>query len=411
MTKIIAFIKKLKLNKLEKRLEIFKVMTNHISKVFNGKLKKYIICLLSFIVLISIGRAFQQAQIISFDFHFSPAKLISEGINHYEYILDGKHDYGANDKIMYEQNGVYAQGLFVLFIPLTLLGWDTAKLIWSLLNITLSFLIPFLICKKFKLSKAQTFIVIALFLTSTIFRIHISYGQQTLFTFIFFLLPFLYKSKISTILSGIGYFKFNIGYVLFLYFLSTKNILKILLSLIPCIIGWISYCYITDTDLLKNLFQPIILLLYWDSGQAFPVTIFSLLKNINNFPPLMILIIPLLINFLIILKIRLMKDELYKISIICLTALGFMPHQLHDYVLLIPLLIFSIKNFDFLISKINLLFIFYFFYILRIVSLIYGTQPWDFPYGHFGYFNNFLTIIIISLNVYFNKIPNRKKIS
>jgi len=381
----------------------------YINKIFNSKFRILIICLLSFIVLVSVGRAFQQAQTISFDFHFSPAKLVSEGINHYEYILDGKHDDGPNDKIMYDQNGVYAQGLFVLFIPLTLLGWDTAKLIWSMLNIALSFLIPFLICKRFQLDKAETFIVIALFLTSTIFRIHVSYGQQTLFTFIFLLLPFLYKSKISTILSGIGYFKFNIGYVLFLYFLSSKKFIKILLSSIPCVIGWILYCYITDTNLLKNLFQPILLLLYWDSGQAFPVTIFSLLKNIKNFPPLMALIIPLLINFLIILRVRFMEDELFKISIICLTALGFMPHQLHDYVLLIPLLIFSIKNFNLLISKINLLFIFYFFYFLRVISFIYGTQPWEFPYGYFGYLNNLLTIIIICINLYYYEISNKKK--
>ena len=386
-------------------------MTAYVRKIFRGKLRISIICIISFIIFLSVGRAFQQAQDISFDFHFSPAKLVSEGINHYEYILDGKHDDGPNDKIMYDQNGNYAQGLFVLFIPLTTLSWDTAKLVWSLLNIVLSFLIPLLLCKKFELNKIQTFIILALFLTSTIFRIHISYGQQTLFTFVFFLLPFLYKSKISTILSGISYFKFNIGYVLFLYFISSKNITRILLSLIPCMVGWILYCYITDTNLLKNLIEPIILLLYWDSGQVFPVTVFSLLKYINNFPPLVILIIPLLINFLIILRIRFIKDELYKVSIICLTALGFMPHQLHDYVLLIPLLIFSIKNIDLSISKINLLFIFYFFYFLRIISFIYGTQPWDFPYGNFGYFNNLLTISIIFLNLYFYKITSKKKIS
>ena len=89
-------------------------MTTYLGKFFKNKLKIFIICIISFIVLLSVGRAFQQAQIISFDFHFSPAKLVSEGINHYEYILEGKHDYGPNDKIMYEQNGVYAQGLFVL---------------------------------------------------------------------------------------------------------------------------------------------------------------------------------------------------------------------------------------------------------------------------------------------------------
>ena len=36
---------------------------------------------------------------------------------------------------------------------------------------------------------------------------------------------------------------------------------------------------------------------------------------------------------------------------------------------------------------------------LRIISFIYGTQPWEFPYGLFGYFNNFLTISILCINL------------
>ena len=365
-------------------------------------LKYFIILILTIVALTSTFRAFQQAQEISFDFHFSPAKLVSEGVNHYQYILDGKHDDGPNDKIMYDQNGVYAQGLFVLFIPLTWLDWDNAKFLWSLINIFLSLLIPFLICKKFELNKFETFLAISFFLISTIFRIHIGYGQQTLFAFFFLILPFLYKSNITTILSGISYFKFNIGYILFLYFASLKNIKKILLSIIPCVIGWLLYCYITDTNLVKNLFEPLQLILYWSSEQVFPVTIFSLLEKIS-FHPILIILIPLILNFLLLIKIKNFNNQLIQLSLICLSALSFLPHQLHDYILLVPLLIFSIKNFDLLISKLNLIFIFYFFYFLRLVSFIYGTQPWEFPYGYFGYFNNFLTILFVLLNLFFLK--------
>ena len=371
-------------------------------KKLNKKIKFFIILILTFVALISVFRAFQQAQVISFDFHLSPAQLVSEGINHYQYSLDGKHDDGPNDKLMYDQNGVYAQGLFVLFIPFTWLDWDNAKLLWSIINIFLSFLIPILICKKFELNTFETFLATSLFLISTIFRIHIGYGQQTLFTFVFFILPFIYKSNISIILSGISYFKFNIGYVLFLYFASLKSIKKILLSIIPFVIGWISYCYITNTNLLKNLFEPLQLIFYWDTDQAFPVTIFSFLEKIN-FHPILILLIPIILNFLVLIKIKNTNNQLLLLSIICLSALGFLPHQLHDYILLLPLLIFSIKNFNLLVSKLNLIFIFYFFYFLRIVSFVYGTQPWEFPYGYFGYFNNFLTISFILINLYFLK--------
>ena len=371
-------------------------------RFFYNFFEKYKIILLFFLTLlsvISLGRAFYQAQLISFDFHFSPTKLVADGINHYEYILDGNHDDGPDDKIMYDQNGVYAQGLFVILIPFTYIGWDNAKLVWSILNIILAILIPLLLCKKFDLSKFQTLLIVNLFLISTVFRIHIGYGQQTLLTLFFLILPFINNSKLSVIFSGISFFKFNIGYALFLYFLSLKKINNIVLSAIPCIIGWLVYCLLTDTNLIKNLFQPLQLLLFWDEGKAFPVTFFSLLKNINNFPQILALVIPLILNFLIIIHIKKFSDNLYKLSILCLSALAFMPHQIHDYVLLVPLLIFSIKNFDKNISKINIIFIFYFFYFLRIISFVYGTQPWEFPYGLFGYFNNLLTISILCINL------------
>ena len=375
-------------------------------KSFYNFFEKYKIIIFFFLTLISIaslGRAFYQAQLISFDFHFSPSKLVAEGVNHYEYILDGNHNDGPDDKIMYDQNGVYAQGLFVLLIPFTYIGWDNAKLVWSILNIILALLIPLLLCKKFETPKFQTLLIVNLFLISTVFRIHIGYGQQTLLALIFLILPFISNSKLSIIFSGISFFKFNIGYVLFLYFLSLSKIKNIILSAIPCIVGWLIYCLLTDTNLIKNLFQPIQLLLFWDEGKAFPVTIFSLLKNISNFPPIFALIIPIILNFFVIIYIKHLNDNLYKLSILCLSALAFMPHQIHDYVLLVPLLIFSVKNFDKDICKINILFIFYFFFFLRIISLIYGIQPWEFPYGLFGYFNNFLSISIVCLNLFFYK--------
>ena len=42
---------------------------------------------------------------------------------------------------------VYAQGLFDILIPFTYIGWDNAKLVWSILNIILAILIPLLLCK------------------------------------------------------------------------------------------------------------------------------------------------------------------------------------------------------------------------------------------------------------------------
>ena len=372
---------------------------------------KLIIIIIFFLIsLISILKSFHDAQNLSFDFHFSPAKLVAEGINHYQYILDGKRDFGPNDKIMYAQNGNYAQGLFIILIPFTFLEWDNAKILWSIINIFISIFIPFLLSKKFNLNNFQNFVICSIFLTSTIFRIHIGYGQQTLIMFLFLVLPFVKLNSLNIILSGIAYFKYNIGYGLFLYFLSLRNFKNIFLSSIPLIIAWILYCLITKTNIFVNVFEPLRVILYWNSQQNhFPSTIFSILKylEINS---LILLILPIIICFILINHIKLIKDDLKKLSIICLSILSFAPHQLHDYVLLVPLLIYSFKNLQLITSKINILFIFYFFYFLRIISYIYGTQPWELPYGIFGYFNNLLTITVLIINIFFNQKLTSKKI-
>jgi hypothetical protein len=372
---------------------------------FNKKIKLIFFFVLFSLALISVIHSFNESQRYSYDFHYYPTKLVSEGINHYQYVLDGKHDRGPADRMLYSQDGIYGHGLFIALLPLTLLDWDTAKTVWAFLNILFCFFILFFLRKKFRLSKNIFIVSACLFLMSTPLRINIGYGQQTLFTFLFFLLPFIFRGKISIILSGLSYFKYNIGYVLFIYIFFQKNINKVLISLIPCIIGWLSYAYITNTSALKNLFEPFLVLGHFFSiTNHLPITIFSLLKEIgfNNY---LVMAIPLILSFLVIYKLKEVKNDLFKLSIVCLVSLSFTAHQLHDYILLLPLLIFSLINFNLLVSKINLIVIFYFFFFLRIISLFFNFMPWDFPYGYFGYLNNSLIISILFLN--FKKIKNK----
>lgn len=373
---------------------------------FNKKIKILFFLILFCLALISVVHSFNQAQLYSYDFHLSPAKLVSEGVNHYQYVLEGKNDGGPEDKLLYSQHGIYGHGIFILLIPFTWLSWDNAKLLWAFFNIFFTFLILFLLLRKFYLSTNVIILSACLLLMSTPFRVNIGYGQQTLFTFLFFILPFVFKNKFSIFLSGLSYFKYNIGYVLLLYFVSLNNIKKIIISTIPYFAGWLSYSYITNSELLRNLFEPILILQYFFSQEnKLPVTIFSILEHLGIHSSLK-LVLPLVLSFFVIYKLRFIKDDLYKLSIICLTSLSFIAHQLHDYILLFPLLIFSLKNFYYTVCKINLLIIFHFFFFLRILSYFFGFQPWDFPYGYFGYLNNFLIVLILVVNInYFkNKI-------
>ena len=62
--------------------KIFKLLNNN-------KIQLLLVVFSFFLIIISVTRALYLAQIFSFDFHYSTAKLVSEGVNHYRYILDG----------------------------------------------------------------------------------------------------------------------------------------------------------------------------------------------------------------------------------------------------------------------------------------------------------------------------------
>ena len=367
--------------------------------LYKKKIKIIFFFIIIILASISVIHSIKQSYKFSFDFHYSPAKLVSEGINHYQYVLNEKYGKGISDKILYSQDGLYGHGLFIILIPFTWLEWDSAKKLWAFFNIFFCVLILFFIKKKFKISKNIFILSSCIFLMSTPLRINIGYGQQTLITFLFFLLPFIFQNKISLLLGGLSYFKYNIGYVLFFYIVNLRSVNKVLISLIPCLVGWLVYSYLTNTPIIQSFFDPFLLLSHFLSlKNHLPVTIFSLLKDIgfNNY---ILFFLPLAMSFWAIYKLNEVKNELLKLSIICLVSLSFASHQLHDYILLLPLLIFSLININFLISKINLLIIIYFFFFLRILSFFFGFQPWDFPYGNFGYLNNLLIILILFLNI------------
>ena len=212
------------------------------------------------------------------------------------------------------------------------------------------------------------------------------------------------------ILSGFSYFKYNLGFVIFIYLASLKNFKNLIFSSVPFLIGWLMYSYITNSEPLRNLIEPILILEYFLSkGNHLPVTIFSFLSKVESLKYLAYLA-PIILSFFVIYKLKNIEDDLFKLSIVSLTCLSFASHQLHDYILLFPLLIFSLKNFKLTMAKINILFILYFFFFLRILSFFFGFQPWDFPYGYFGYLNNFLTILVLFSNFkYFilNKMLNK----
>ena len=289
----------------------------------------------------------------SADFQWQPAKCVFEGINHYQSYLarDG------NCKVFMSQLGEYAQGFYVLIYPFTALEWNNAKFLWFLFNVTLLISTSFLLCKKFELGKIETYLIIFFILYSIIARVNFIMGQQTIFV-LFFL-------------------KYNIGYALFFLYLISKEYKKIFFSIIPCFVGLIIYCFITNSSIIKNIFQPFELMFFNSaSGSTLNrVFLFSFFRDFSIFNEFinysLIGIFTLLFNFFFIRKISEINNNLLKLSCLCLLILISTPHWGHDYILLVPLLIYSVKyyKFDLFLFRINLLVCVYFLHLYKGIQI------------------------------------------
>ena len=356
--------------------------------------KKNLYTLMKFFLLIfafvSLFKGIYNAYIGSIDFHYSPAVMAWSGKNHYEFMLNG----GA---LMLSQNGEYGQGIYILLYPFTLMSWPQAKVVWMLINIFLAFFLPIFFSRKFNLNKEMTFLVILLFIAGTPSRNVIGNGQLSLVMMTFLIIPFFYNKFFQIVLSGIVYLKYNMGYALFLYFISKKEIKNLIYSSIIFILGWLIYCYVTDTNLIVNFFQPLKLTLFLKttSELIYGLSFLKYLFSGNSYIDYIVLSSSILMSLIFLIMIKNISSIGVKISLFCLIILIFSPHRIYDYILLLPLLTLSIHNFEkHYIYKINTFFVCYLFFGLRLIKE-FGVDI-DIEPGT----NTFVSILINSSNIF-----------
>jgi hypothetical protein len=354
----------------------------------------------------------------SSDFQWKPATCLFNGINHYEAYL--KNDLSC-DRFM-TQHGEYLQGFYLILYPFTLLSWTNAKLIWFLFNFILLFFFLNLITNKFRIYGLKKIIIFFFSFSAIITKIHFIMGQQAIFTLFFLTLPFINKSRLSYFFSGLCYFKYNIGFALFLYLLSTKNYKNILISMIPSILGWLAYSYLTKTSLLINAFEPFLLMIKNfkvitnDLNQVFLFTSFMNLTSNFYLNFIVIILFIFIFTLFFIIKISKINDDLTKISLLCLVILSALPHWNHDYVLIIPLFILSVRDFHkSLLHKINFFLAVYFLHLSKGIFLYFinflnfletSNQFINFTGNIYPYLNILALIICLmaNLEIYKNKL-------
>ena len=384
------------------------------------KNKTYIIILVSFISLFLIQSYIPIIiETIGFsgssDFQWGPSKCVFNGINHYRAFVN-------EDKscvIFMTQFGDYLHTFYIILYPFTLLNWEIAKIFWLLLNLFFLFYIIYLISKKLIFNvfeKIITFFFIFFCITT---KINFIMGQQALFTLFFLLLPFFKENKKNYFLAGLCYLKYNIGYALFLYLFISRKIKYLLISILPVIFGWIIYADITNTPILTNLIDPILLLLknfkiLNELNHIFIGSIFINLTDNYYLNIIIILIFILIFNLFFLIKISNIQNDIEKLSLISVLILISFPHWSHDYIILIPLFMISLKNFSSnMIYKFNFLISVYFLHLHKVV-LNYTAKVFEILNFNensviilgniYPYLNIFLLMACLVMNLWSDKL-------
>ena len=332
---------------------------------FLVKNKKNILFLLIFVSLASFIDTIRKGLINGCDFQWQPAVLLWEGVNHYEkFINNNKSDFLC-------QGGEYAHLLQVILYPFTLLKWELARGLWLFVNVIFAISIPLIICKKNNLSNYKTIILLLIFLTCYPTRMTLNYGQQSLFVLFFLILPFIYKTKFSFLLSGFASIKYSSGYIIFLNFLVKKQFKNLLLATIPYFLGWVIYFSYTNSDLIVNFFEPLRWILqknYTRDADIYSLIQIYLINDHQEILKYLAIMFVFILNIFLLIRINKLTNEFLKMSLILICPLIFFPHSNYDYVLLFPLACYSLLNFNVLINKINFFFVIYFFYFSRLIK-------------------------------------------
>ena len=200
-------------------------------------------------------------------------------------------------------------------------------------------------------------------------------GQNSLMMLFCLMLPFLTFSSrynnLNLIISGASYVKYSTGYILFLNLLVEKKFIKLILTSILTIFGWLFYSYYTNSPLISNFFDPLKLNFfendYTRTGDLYSTLNAYFLKENNITNKILQLSLILFGNIYFLYQIKDVKNNLAKLSVICFLPLIFMPHSNYDYVLLLPILVYGIKNYKFIISKYCVYLVIYYFYFHRII--------------------------------------------
>jgi hypothetical protein len=349
----------------------------------------------------------------SIDFQYSPTTLFLDKINPYDYFL-----YSPKiEKIILSQAPVYAHFTYILLSPFAFIKWEAARLVWSLINILLGYLIVVFLCKKNNYNSFDTLFILSIFYLSTPFRVCLGNGQISLLILASFCCIFIKNLNTKSILLGFSYIKYSFSPILAFVIIFKYGLKYFFISGLLGLIGWILFSIYLHQEIFYTLFQPLQVGLKAFGYNFTTGDLFTILKDFFKFSTYTSILIVLFFNLYISKKISKISDDMLFLGLISLVNLMSFGHLIYDYIFLLPLLIYNFKDKSKLLSKISIFIIFYFFYGIKLIEFlqIYFLNEKIVGHGISFVIINFILMSILfainycNLNNFFNIIISNMK--
>ena len=246
----------------------------------------------------------------------------------------------------------YLHSLYLILLPLGLLSFQSAAILWTVSTICLSIGCIFQLRRLFNLDDFQTIIALCLLWMSSPFRVVLEVGQMSFFELFFLTGAYLAASTAIAGLSfGVSLAKYSFSPSAAILFLLRGRVRFLFYAIAVPAVGLVGVWLLVRTPFLKLAFEPFAVSAGATAVSPGFADLMTLIEQTLKFyvAPALALKIAYALGLLgsaayafLLSRFRLSRSV--EFTLICVASLFFVKHLPYDYVFLVALLCFALTQ-------------------------------------------------------------------
>lgn len=200
----------------------------------------------------SVVGGLKNAATLTLDFQWSAARLLLEGTDPFLLLELGDPSGRLTSA------AVHAHLLYVLYLPLAVLDVDTARVLWSVINIVLATIAVIVLGRALSLGRSETLVLGLLLLSSTPLRVAVGNSQTSLVVLACVAMLLHSRSSTSTVVAGASAVKWSFTPVIFIWVFMRRGWSAAALLVVAPVAGFLVFATIVDDFSFTALLRPVL---------------------------------------------------------------------------------------------------------------------------------------------------------